>query len=87
MMLTGNEDALDPIVDAIHALVDDIGENGHQDHEMHEDTHTLVLMALGDALIGERLSDSLDLSRNIARDMAEQQLQMALDRWKKEHDE
>ena len=86
MMLTGNEDALDPIVDAIHALVDDIGEGGHEDREMHEDTLTLVLMALGDALIGERLSASLELSRDSARDMAERQLQGALDRWKSENE-
>lgn len=86
MMLTGNEDALDPIVDAIHALVDDFGEGGHEDREMHEDTLTLVLMALGDALIGERLSASLGLGRDSARDMAERQLSGALDRWKSEHE-
>jgi len=86
MMLTGNDDALDPIVDAIHALVDDIGEEGHQDREMHEDTLALVLMALGDALIGERLSGSLDLARDSARDMAERQLFHALERWKSEHE-
>ena len=80
MMLTGNEDALDPIVDAIHALVDDIGEEGHEDREMHEDTLKLVLMALGDALIGERLSGSLGLSRTAARDLAERHLEGALTR-------
>ncbi|WP_229955496.1 TetR/AcrR family transcriptional regulator [Parasphingorhabdus litoris] len=85
MLLTGNEDALDPIVDAIHALVDELGEGGHEDREMHQDTLTLVLMALGDALIGERLADSLELPRNSARDLAEIQLQQALDRWKAEH--
>ena len=86
MLLTGNEDALDPIVNAIHELVDDIGEGGHEDREMHEDTLALVLMALGDALIGDRLSGSLELPRNSARDMAERQLQNALDRWMKEHE-
>lgn len=86
MMLTGNEDALDPIVDAIHALVDDFAEDGQEDREMHEDTLALVLMALGDALIGERLSGSLDLARDSARDMAERQLDHALDRWKQEHE-
>jgi len=79
MMLTGNEDALDPIVDAIHALVDDMGEEGHEDREMHEDTLTLVLIALGDALIGERLSRSLGLSRDSARDIAERRLEHALE--------
>lgn len=85
MLLTGNEDALDPIVDAIHALVDEVGIGGHEDREMHEDTLTLVLMALGDALIGERLAGSLDLPRHSARDMAERHLEHALDRWKKEN--
>lgn len=80
MLLTGNEDALDPIVDAIHALVDEVGEGGHEDQEMHEDTLTLVLMALGDALIGERLADSLGLPRNKARDVAENHLEHALGR-------
>ena len=86
MLLTGNEDALDPIVDTIHQLVDDIAVGGHEDREMHEDTLTLVLMALGDALIGERLADSLGLKRDAARDMAERHLEQALDRWKTEHE-
>ena len=81
MLLTGNEDALDPIVDAIHALVDEVGEGGHEDQEMHEDTLTLVLMALGDALIGERLASSLGLPRHKARDVAERHLQHALVRY------
>ncbi|MEW4467703.1 helix-turn-helix domain-containing protein [Parasphingorhabdus sp. JC815] len=85
MLLTGNEDALDPIVDAIHVLVDEVGEGGHEDKEMHEDTLTLVLMALGDALIGERLASSLGLPRNKARDVAERHLEHALNRWKNEH--
>lgn len=86
MLLTGNEDALDPIIDAIHELVDDIAIGGHEDREMHEDTLTLVLMALGDALIGERLAGSLDLPRNSARDLAERHLEHALERWKSEHE-
>jgi hypothetical protein len=86
MLLTGNEDALDPIVNAIHQVVDDTGIGGHEDREMHEDTLTLVLMALGDALIGERLADSLDLPRQAARDVAERHLEHALDRWKMEEE-
>ncbi|CAO1650118.1 TetR/AcrR family transcriptional regulator [Parasphingorhabdus sp. NYA22] len=86
MMLTGNEDALDPIVDAIHVLVDDIGAGGHEDREKHDDTLALVLMALGDALIGDRLSGSLGLPRDSARDMAERQLEDALERWKCDHE-
>lgn len=85
MLLTGNEDALDPIVDAIHNIVDDLGENGHENQETHEDTLTLVLMALGDALIGERLAGSLGLPRNSARDMAERHLENALGRWQNDN--
>lgn len=79
MMLTGNNDALDPIIETIHLLVDDIDENAHDD--VHQDTLALVLMALGDALIGSRLAKSLKLPREAARDMAERQLQSLLDRW------
>ena len=50
MLLSGNEDALDPIVEAIHNLVDEIAEDGHADSSLHELTLELVLMALGDAL-------------------------------------
>ena len=85
MLLTGNEDALDPIVDAIHNVVDNFAENGHQDQEMHEDTLTLVLMALGDALIGERLAGSFGLPRHSARDMAERHLEHALSRWQQDN--
>ncbi len=72
MLLSGNEDALDPIVDAIHDIVDEV--NGHEDASMHEATLSLVLMALGDALMGEPLSLSLGLKRDAARDQAERML-------------
>jgi AcrR family transcriptional regulator len=85
MLVTGNEDALDPIVDTIHALVDRLGDGGHKDRMMHEHTHSLVLMALGDAMIGQRMADSLDLPRTAARDRAEQQLQAGLEQWLADH--
>jgi AcrR family transcriptional regulator len=69
MILTGNEDALDPVVDAIHDLIDEIGE-GHQDLQMHEDTLHLVLMAMGDALLGEPLAKALGLPVTAARGIA-----------------
>ena len=62
MMLSGNEGALDPIVEAIHRLIDELHpqERGHDAKlTMHETTQALVLLALGDALIGERLAKSL----------------------------
>jgi AcrR family transcriptional regulator len=69
MILSGNENALDPVVDAIHDLIDEIGE-GHADKSMHEDTLAIVLLAMGDALLGEPLAKSLGLPREAARDIA-----------------
>lgn len=82
MLLTGNEDALDPIISTIHDLVDELapGEADHgADHggifeggaqAIHQETLTLVLMALGDALIGGALAKSLGLPRDAARERA-----------------
>jgi AcrR family transcriptional regulator len=69
MLLAGNEDALDPIVEAIHDLVDELDE--FRPGSMREVTLALVLMALGDALMGGALSASLGLPRTSARDTAE----------------
>lgn len=72
MLLSGNEDALDPIIDAIHDMVDEL--HGFGSGSMREMTLSLVLMALGDALMGAQLSDSLQLPRTSARDTAERML-------------
>ena len=71
MILTGNEDALDPILEAIHRLVDDLSE-GHEPGRpsIHEETLQLVLMALGDALLGGPMAKALGLSRETARELA-----------------
>ncbi len=76
MILSGNEDALDPILDVIHQLVDQIAqvEGEEMGVTLREDTLSLVLMAMGDALLGEALAKSLDLPRNAARDIALRQL-------------
>lgn len=71
MILTGNQDALDPILEAIHRLVDDLGE-GHDDKSvpLYEETLHLVLMALGDALLGAPMARALGLPREKAREIA-----------------
>lgn len=71
MILSGNEDALDPILEAIHRLVDDLSE-GHEAEgkSIHEETLQLVLMALGDALLGGPMAKALGLSRETARELA-----------------
>ena len=71
MILNGNEDALDPILTAIHDLVDQLAE-GHSPTEkpIHEETLQLVLMALGDALLGAPMARALGLDRGKARELA-----------------
>jgi AcrR family transcriptional regulator len=83
MILTGNEGALAPIVETIHALVDEIAaeEVDHMgERAVHENTLALVLMAMGDALIGKALARSLGLSETAARDRAQAMLERALER-------
>ncbi len=81
MLLSGNEDALDPIVEAIHNLVDEIAEDGHADSSLHELTLEMVLMALGDALLGGPLSASLGLPREAGRQIAGRKLAASFDEW------
>ena len=73
MILSGNTDALAPIMSAIHVLVDQLGE-GHGDQPVHELTLSLVLMALGDSLLGAPMAKALGLPRDTARELARRQL-------------
>lgn len=82
MLLSGNEDALDPIVEAIHRLVDELAESGEHGRTLHEDTLALCIMALGDALMGAQLAGALGLERDTARAIAERQLTSSLDAWR-----
>lgn len=74
MLLTGNEDALDPIIGTIHDLLDELAPGEPPEHiadrRMHRETLSLVLLALGDALIGDALAKSLGLPRDAARERA-----------------
>lgn len=78
MALNGNEDALDPIVEAIHDMVDELDASGAGIRR--EVTLTLVLLALGDAQMGGALTKSLGLPPQTARDMAERVLLDAAER-------
>ena len=71
MILSGNENALDPILTAIHDLVDELAESqtGAQ-RPIREETLQLVLTALGDALLGGPMARALGLPREQARDIA-----------------
>jgi AcrR family transcriptional regulator len=85
MLLTGNEDALNPIIGTIHELVDEIapGEAAYDADAMrvHRETLNLVLLALGDALIGAALAKSLGLPRDSARERAAEQLAASFARY------
>ncbi len=71
MILSGNRDALDPILIAIHRLVDQLGQaTGIGTRPIAEETLQLVLLALGDALLGQPMADALGLPRTRARELA-----------------
>jgi len=82
MLLTGNEDALNPIISTIHELVDEIAPGEAEQHgeemHVHKDTLSLVLLALGDALIGAALAKSLNLPRDTARQRAAANLEASM---------
>lgn len=69
MILSGNEDALNPILTAIHDLVDEIADPEHAP-ALREETLQLVLTALGDALLGPATARALGLPAGTARDLA-----------------
>ena len=70
MILSGNEDALDPILTAIHDLVDDLAQDNESAAPIRDETLQLVLMALGDALLGAPMARALGLPRDKARELA-----------------
>jgi AcrR family transcriptional regulator len=74
MILSGNEDALDPILTAIHDLVEELAQEHKNDVPIHEETLQIVLMALGDALLGAPMARALGLPRDKARELARQML-------------
>ena len=78
MILTGNRDALNPILDSLHDLVAQLTV-GHEDHHVAESTLALVLNALGDSLLGAPISEALGLPRDTARELAAERLRQRLE--------
>ena len=74
MILTGDEDALDPILRAIHDLADELAVEHKDERPIQDETLTLVLMALGDALLGGALARALGLPRERTRELAREML-------------
>ncbi len=81
MLASGNEDALDPIVDAIHRLVDKLSASAKSSDMadlIRDNTLMLVLLALGDSQVGGPMASALRLPREKAREIATRSLTFAL---------
>ncbi|RYE01163.1 MAG: TetR family transcriptional regulator [Sphingomonadales bacterium] len=71
MILTGNHDVLEPILESVQKLVDMVArDHPHEGMSLQEETLHLVLMALGDALLGAPMAAALRLPREKARELA-----------------
>jgi AcrR family transcriptional regulator len=79
MILTGNRDALNPVLDSIRGLVAGLTV-GHEGHHVPDTTLWLVLQAVGDALLGPAFAEALGLDRDAARETAAERLRAVLDR-------
>ena len=73
MIISGNRDALNPILDSIRGLVAQLAV-GHEAHHVAESTLSLVLNALGDSLLGPTIAETLGLPRDAARELAASRL-------------
>ncbi len=81
MLLSGNEDALDPVIEAIHALVDQLVATALSPHlaeTIRDNTLMLVLIALGDSQLGAPMAAALSVPRERAREIATRALTTAL---------
>lgn len=78
MILSGNRDALNPILESIRALVAQLSV-GHEEHHVGETTLWLVLAALGDSLLGAAIANALSMDRDTARQLAADRLRFQLD--------
>ena len=77
MILTGDRDALNPILESLQSLVAQLSA-GHEDHQVARSTLGLVLSALGDALLGAPIADALGLPRDTARELAAERLRQRI---------
>ena len=78
MILSGNRNALDPILEAIRDLVSELTV-GHEDQHVGETTLWLTLLALGDSLLGPAIAQALDLDPGTARDAATRRLRKQIE--------
>jgi AcrR family transcriptional regulator len=77
MILTGNKDALDPILESIRGLVAQLSV-GREEQRVAESTLALVLSALGDSLLGAPIAKALGMPCDTARELAAERLRARL---------
>ena len=78
MILSGNRDALNPILDSLRGLVAQLSV-GHEEHHVAHSTLSLVLSALGDSLLGGPIAEALGLPRDAARELAADRLRQRIE--------
>ena len=78
MILSGDREALNPILEAIRGLVGQL-KVGHEDHHVGDTTLWLVLLAMGDSLLGPAIADALELDRDTAREIAAKRLRKQIE--------
>ena len=69
MILNGNSEALNPVLDSIHNLVERLAV-GQPGRPVQEVTLALILTAVGHSLLGQPIADALDLPEEAARGLA-----------------
>lgn len=79
MILSGNKDALDPILESLRTLVAELSDGGHEKHHVGEATLWLVLAALGDTLLGAPIAEAFGLERDTARSIAADRLRSQIE--------
>ena len=78
MILSGDREALNPILDSLRSLVAHLSV-GHEAHHVAETPLVLVLGALGDSLLGGAIAETLGLPRDTARRLASDRLRARLE--------
>ncbi|MEP7315879.1 MAG: TetR family transcriptional regulator [Sphingomicrobium sp.] len=79
VVLTRQREALEPVANAIAQVVADITETG-EDRPLDQATLGLVLLAIGDSLVGGEVARACGLPRSAARDIAVRQVLAVLAR-------
>jgi AcrR family transcriptional regulator len=78
MILSGDREALRPILTAIRDLVAQLSV-GRDERHVRETTLSLVLTALGDSLLGAAIGDALDLPPDTARRLAADRVRASIE--------